>query len=106
MEHAKIRPTAAADLAGESFVFNKVAAVKPLGNYRLEITFERGAIKIYDVEPLFAKWSAFTALRDEPSLFALVKVAPGGYAISWNDAIDLSCSELWDNGAETAPPAQ
>ena len=25
------------------------------------------------------------------------KVDVGGYGISWNDEIDLSCDELWDN---------
>ena len=98
MEHTKVCPIAATDIAAENFVFNKVVAVKPLDGYRLEITFEGGSVKVYDVEPLFAKWDVFSALRNEPGLFELVKVEPGGYAISWNDMIDLSCNELWENG--------
>lgn len=27
-----------------------------------------------------------------------VKVDAGGYGVSWNDDIDLSCNELWENG--------
>lgn len=29
-----------------------------------------------------------------------VKVDVGGYGISWNDEIDLSCDELYDNGVK------
>lgn len=28
----------------------------------------------------------------------LVKADKGGYGISWNDEIDLSCDELWEIG--------
>ena len=31
-------------------------------------------------------------------LFQNVKVDVGGYEIYWNDSIDLSCEELWNNG--------
>ena len=31
-------------------------------------------------------------------LFEQVKVDAGGYGISWNDEIDLSCDELYHNG--------
>jgi len=75
-----------------------VTAVKPLKNYRLMVTFECGGVKKYDIKPLFTKWPVFCALRDEPKLFGLVEIAPGGYGICWNDELDLSCDELWDNG--------
>ena len=31
-------------------------------------------------------------------LFAQVKVDAGGYGISWNDTLDLSCEELYMRG--------
>jgi len=29
-----------------------------------------------------------------------LRVDTGGYGICWNDEIDLSCNELWENGNE------
>ena len=31
-------------------------------------------------------------------LFKQVKIDKGGYGISWNDNIDLSCNTLWNEG--------
>ena len=81
----------------KTFKFNKVSDVKLLKGHQLEITFEEGTVKNYDVSPLFSKRGEFCTLRDEPGLFELVKVDPGGYAVRWNDEIDLSCDELWFN---------
>ncbi len=47
---------------------------------------------------MFEKWDAFKALSSVKGLFEQVKVDTGGYGISWNDDIDLSCNELWENG--------
>ena len=85
-------------------MFHKVKSVVPLKPYQLLVHFITGDSKIYDLEPLFDRWPAFLSLRDVPKLFELVRVDPGGYGISWNDEIDLSCDELWENGvhAQTA----
>ena len=37
-------------------------------------------------------------LKIKNGLFEQVKVDKGGYGISWNGEIDLSCNELWENG--------
>ena len=34
----------------------------------------------------------------------MVEVDNGGYGISWNDDIDLSCDELFENGVVTKTP--
>jgi len=39
-------------------------------------------------------------LKEISGLFWNVKTDLGGYGISWNDEIDLSCDELWENGIE------
>lgn len=54
--------------------------------------------KCYDVKPLLAQWKPFEALTQIDGLFGQVKVDQGGYGISWNDEIDLSCNELWEGG--------
>jgi hypothetical protein len=41
----------------------------------------------------------FRLLRQE-AFFKAVTVDPGGYGVSWNDEMDLSEYELWNNGVE------
>ena len=79
-------------------MFHKVKEVRPLSDFRLAVLFESGERRNYDVRPLFDKWQAFKALSDVAGLFNQVKVDAGGYGISWNDEIDLSCDELYFNG--------
>ena len=79
-------------------MFYKIKSIKALPNYILRATFINGTIKYYDVKPLFDIWQPFKTLIYTKGLFELVKVDAGGYGISWNDDIDLSCNELWENG--------
>ena len=79
-------------------MFHKIENVEALEDYILKITFQGGSIRCYDVKLLFEKWKVFQDLKNIPGLFKQVKVDQGGYGISWNDEIDLSCEELWNNG--------
>ena len=81
-------------------MFHRVKSVSPDGDLKLLVHFEDGTIKRYDVMPALRRWDAFAPLLSVPGLFGLVKRDPGGYGVSWNDEIDLSCDELWDNGQE------
>jgi hypothetical protein len=83
-------------------MFHKVQSVKPLPEFELLLTFKNGEIKRYNVKPLFDKWKPFKALAETTGLFEQVKVDSGGYGVSWNDDIDLSCDELYENGATVA----
>ena len=78
-------------------MFHKIKDVMPLTDYRLSVRFSEGCTKIYDVKPLFNKIPTFTELKDGNG-FEDVYVDVGGHGIAWNDRIDLSCEELWDNG--------
>lgn len=84
-------------------MFHKVKEVYPLPKRILNVLFADGTTKSYDVNPLLARFDAFKPLTDD-SLFHSVSVDPGGYGISWNDDIDLSCDELWDNGETVETP--
>ncbi len=85
-------------------MFHKMRAVHTLSDYRLYIQFSEGLTKIYDVKPLFTKWAAFKRLENEPELFNDVAVDTGGYGIVWNDELDLSCDELYENGKTIKTP--
>lgn len=83
-------------------MFYKVKNVKALEDYNLLVTFENGKNKIYDVKLLFKKRQEFKILENNNAMFSNVEVDVGGYGISWNEDLDLSCNELWENGKETA----
>ena len=85
-------------------MFHKVKAVTALPDYRLSVQFAEGVTKLYDVKPLFDKWTAFKVLQDHPELFTSVEVDVGGYGIIWNDDLDLSCDELFANGVAVQTP--
>ena len=55
-------------------------------------------VKEYNIGHLFDKKYDFKVLSNITSLFEQVKIDTGGYGISWNDDLDLSCNELYFNG--------
>ena len=85
-------------------MFHKVKNVFPLPDFKLSVQFSEGITKIYDANPLFDKIPIFKSFLNDPTTFSDVKVDTGGYGIIWNDACDLSCDELWDNGHEVKTP--
>jgi hypothetical protein len=80
-------------------MFHKVRDVQALDGLVLAVEFADGARRLYDVAPLVGDLPGFEALRDAGA-FAAVKVDAGGYGVSWSDALDLSCDELWYGGVE------
>lgn len=85
-------------------MFHKIKHVFALPEYKLSVQFSEGVTKIYDVKPLFEKLPVFTDLKNKPQEFACVSVDAGGYGIVWNDDLDLSCDELWENGVQIDTP--
>lgn len=85
-------------------MFHKVKAITPLQDWRLCVQFAEGVSKIYDIKPLFDEWPQFKELKDSSVLFYDVEVDAGGYGIIWNDELDLSCDELFENGETVETP--
>lgn len=85
-------------------MFHKVKSVNAMLNHHLCVQFSEGVTKIYDVKPLFAKWPVFKVLEDDMELFSSVEVDAGGYGVVWNDELDLSCNELFENGKVIRTP--
>ena len=75
--------------------YPKILAVQALDDYELMIEFSTHETRRYDVKPLLNK-EMFAALKNV-AFFKNVKVEQGGYAVSWNDDIDISEYELWRN---------
>lgn len=85
-------------------MFHKIKNVSPLSDYNLSVQFSEGITKIYDIKPLFLRIPAFKTLLHSPELFSSVSVDVGGYGIIWDDELDLSCDELWENGIQIDTP--
>ena len=66
-------------------MFHKIKAVNALPDYCLSVQFAEGITKIYDVKPLFSRWSVFKSFENSPDSFFNVEVDVGGYGIIWND---------------------
>ena len=79
-------------------IIHKIDAVQAQDDLIILVKFEAGEVKFYDVKPLLSEIQAFEALREDIQLFKNVKVASGGYGVIWNEELDLSCDELWENG--------
>ena len=78
-------------------MFYRIKTIKPIDNYKLLVTFFNDEIKEYNVDIWFDKNYDFKVLSNTTGLFEHVKVDAGGYGISWNDNLDLSCKELYFN---------
>ncbi len=71
----------------------KAIDVKPLKNYELEIKFNNGETKIFDVKPYF-KFKIFHELKEKEK-FEKVKIS--GLSIEWENGADICPDELYNN---------
>jgi hypothetical protein len=74
----------------------KIISVQALDDYLLMIEFSNHEYRQYDVKPLLKK-EIFAPLENR-AVFKNVQIETGGYAVSWNEDIDISEYELWVNG--------
>ena len=77
----------------------KVMSATPLTDMRLLVVFDNHVVKLFNVRDIIADFPEYAALENE-DLFALAKVEPGGYGVSWTSELDASEGELWENGVE------
>lgn len=78
--------------------YPKIVFVQAIDNYQLIIGFSNHKYRQYDIKPLLKK-EMFAPLENL-AFFKNVEIEQGGYAISWNEDIDISEYELWVNGVE------
>jgi hypothetical protein len=73
-------------------MYLSVNKVKPLSDYRLELTFENKEIKIFDVKP-YLDTGLFKTLKDD-NYFKMVKVSYD--TIEWPNGVDLDPEVLYE----------
>lgn len=79
-------------------MYPKAKEIQVMDNYVLRIVFDNNVVKEYDCKNKFNQ-NGFESLK-EKAFFKLVKIDTGGYGISWDDEIDISEHELWNDGKE------
>lgn len=75
---------------------SKINSAKVINDHTLLIEFDNSSKKEYDIRPLLVK-EMFSPLKNF-AFFKNVQVDAGGYAVFWNEDIDLSEYELWTHG--------
>ena len=73
-------------------MYLSVKKVKPLSNYKLELTFENKEIRVFDVKP-YLDIGLFKTLKDE-KIFNMVKVSYD--TIEWPNGVDLDPEILYE----------
>ena len=76
--------------------YPKINSAKAIDDHTLLIEFDNSAKKVYDITPLLQK-EMFLPLRNS-AFFYNVRVDENGYAVFWNEDIDISEYELWTHG--------
>ena len=77
-------------------MYPRVKSVKVVDKHTLLVEFDNQQKRKYDVMPLLSK-EMFSPLTNL-ALFQSVRVDDGGYAVVWNENIDISEYELWMHG--------
>lgn len=77
-------------------MFHKAIALEFNEGTSLEVTFQNGEVKLYDMSVLFDKYPQLSSLKNR-DLFLSGKLA-GAYGIIWNDEIDIEVETIYEDG--------
>lgn len=76
--------------------YPQIVEARAVDDYTLIVHFSNQVVRQYDIRQLFTK-QMFAPLQ-RPAFFKNFKIEAGGYALVWNEEIDISEYELWENG--------
>ncbi len=77
-------------------MFHKAINLEFKEGTTLELTFQSGDVKKYDMAVLFPKYPQLEALKDR-ELFLSGKLM-GSYGIRWNDELDIEAETIYNDG--------
>ena len=85
-------------------MFHRAVELKYLDGTALEVLFQDGMVKQYDISVLFSKYPQLKALEDR-KIFLQGKLS--AYGIIWNDDLDLETETIYEEGktVRTEKPA-
>ncbi len=73
-----------------------IISAKAIDNCTLLVEFSNNEYRKYNVTKLLEK-EMFSPLNN-PAFFKNVSIEKGGFALVWNENIDISEYEIWTNG--------
>lgn len=77
-------------------MFHKAINLELKEGTSLELTFQNGEVKFYDMKDLIAKYPQMEALKNR-ELFLEGKLM-GYYGIVWNDELDIEAETIYESG--------
>lgn len=80
-------------------MFHKIKRVFAVPGYSIIVTFDDGAYKEYDLNQLIKQIDKFKKLKDN-DLFYKVHIDVDRCGVIWDDTLDISSEEIWDNGKQ------
>lgn len=78
-------------------MFHKIKRVFAVPGHSIIVTFDDGAYKEYDLNQLIKQNDKFKKLKDN-DLFYKVHIDVDRCGVIWDDTLDISSEEIWDNG--------
>ena len=87
-------------LIGGIIMFHKAVEMKYLDGTNLELRFQDGIVKQYDVAVLFFKYPQLKALEDRNLFISGKLISP--YGIKWTDELDLETETVYEEGVTVA----
>ena len=88
----------------DMIMFHKATKIDFPGKLNIDVTFQNGEVKRYNVSNLFDKYPSMKALEDI-NLFRSGKLV-GHYGIIWNDELDLEVETIYEEGELIRTEAQ
>lgn len=73
----------------------RLTKVEPLPNMKLQLSYETGEVKLFDVSP-YATGSWYSELKNE-EYFKMIRLLPDGAGIEWPEGQDIAPHELYEN---------
>jgi hypothetical protein len=74
----------------------RIVSAQVIDDFTLIVKFTNNELREYNISKLLDK-SMFSLLKN-PAFFRNFIIESGGYGLVWNDEIDISEYELWQNG--------
>ena len=83
-------------------MYHLIKSITTIDNHTFLAVFRDGIEKTYDIRQLYSDYPQFKILEENNSIFKQVRISgSAGYAIYWNDDLDLSSEEIWASGIST-----
>ena len=83
-------------IIGRIIMFHKAVEMNYLDGTNLELHFQDGIVKQYDVASLFYKYPQMKALEDRNVFISGKLISP--YGIKWTDELDLETETVYEQG--------